>query len=177
MVFHDLPWPGRRYANIDHVVVGPHGVLMIDSKNWPGAVTVRGGVLRLNRRAKEREVAAAADAALALRGLVPSLHEDLVRPVLCFVQDEPLQGWAGEVMVCSTSNLLTMLTTRPKRVPADQLVQLCLDLESGIRARRPCRRSSARYGDPWPTARRRPGTSSRCWSRWSSWASSSSGRM
>ena len=31
--WHDQKWPGRRYANIDHLVSGPGGLFVIDSKN------------------------------------------------------------------------------------------------------------------------------------------------
>ena len=37
VVFHDLAIPGSR-ANIDHLVVGPTGVFVIDSKQWAGQV-------------------------------------------------------------------------------------------------------------------------------------------
>jgi hypothetical protein len=35
IIFHDLAAPGSR-ANIDHLVIGPRGVFLIDSKNWRG---------------------------------------------------------------------------------------------------------------------------------------------
>ena len=129
-VFHDIGWPGRRYANIDHVAVGPPGVFMIDSKNWTGAVTVTNGALRVNRWSKARDVVAAADAALAVAGLVPSLRPDLVHPVLCFVREEPIDGRVGDVIVCSTANLLMMLTSRPDVLSRDQQRQVSLDLEA-----------------------------------------------
>jgi len=45
VVLHDR-WLGR--SNLDHLVIGPGGVFALDSKNWPGRVTVSGdGVLRL----------------------------------------------------------------------------------------------------------------------------------
>lgn len=37
-VFHDLAVPGTN-ANIDHVVIGPSGVFVIDSKNYSGTIT------------------------------------------------------------------------------------------------------------------------------------------
>ena len=49
---HDVRWPSRRLANIDHVVVGPGGIFVVDSKNWSGRVTVDTGVLRQNGRAR-----------------------------------------------------------------------------------------------------------------------------
>ena len=37
MVFHDLALPGSD-ANVDHLVIGPTGVFVIDSKQWTGQV-------------------------------------------------------------------------------------------------------------------------------------------
>ncbi len=56
-MLHDVHWPGRQFANIDHIVVGPSGVFVIDSKNWEGQVDVRQGVFRHNGRRREREIA------------------------------------------------------------------------------------------------------------------------
>jgi hypothetical protein len=112
-VFHDVHWPGRRYANIDHVVVGPGGVFVIDSKAWTGDIEVAEGMLRQNGRRRERHVLAAVDAAVAVAELVPGLDPTAVKPVLCFDRDEPLFGWSREVMVCSTVNVATLLTSRP----------------------------------------------------------------
>jgi nuclease-like protein len=43
-VVHDLD---SEYGNLDHVVVGPSGVFLLDSKNLGGEVSVEGGVLRV----------------------------------------------------------------------------------------------------------------------------------
>ncbi len=85
-VFHDVKWPERRYANVDHIVVGPPGVFVIDSKNWSGQVAVKDGVLRQNGRSREKDVAAAAEAGLAVARLVPLPEPHLVHPVLCFCE-------------------------------------------------------------------------------------------
>jgi hypothetical protein len=37
VVFHDLALPGSP-ANVDHLVIGPSGVFVIDSKQWTGSV-------------------------------------------------------------------------------------------------------------------------------------------
>jgi nuclease-like protein len=37
VVFHDLAVPGS-LANVDHLVIGPSGVFVIDSKQWTGSV-------------------------------------------------------------------------------------------------------------------------------------------
>jgi Nuclease-related domain len=38
VVFHDLAVPGNTSANVDHLVIGPTGVFVIDSKQWSGSV-------------------------------------------------------------------------------------------------------------------------------------------
>jgi hypothetical protein len=38
VVFHDLAVPGNTSANIDHLVIGPSGVFVTDSKQWTGSV-------------------------------------------------------------------------------------------------------------------------------------------
>jgi hypothetical protein len=35
VAFHDLAVPGSR-ANVDHLIIGPAGVFLVDSKNWRG---------------------------------------------------------------------------------------------------------------------------------------------
>jgi hypothetical protein len=45
-VIHDLTTP---YGNVDHVVIGPSGTYIIDTKNWKGVVTADdNGELLLN---------------------------------------------------------------------------------------------------------------------------------
>jgi hypothetical protein len=112
-VFHDVHWPGRRYANIDHVVVGPGGLFVIDSKAWAGDIAVADGVLRQNGHRRGRHVRAATDAAMAVAELLPGLDPSAVKPVLCFDRDDPIFGWSHEVLVCSTANVATLLTSHP----------------------------------------------------------------
>ncbi len=112
-VFHDVHWPGRRYANIDHVLVGPQGVFVVDSKAWTGYVDARAGVLRQNGHRRTRAVVAAQAAATAVAELVPGLDPDKVKQVICLVRPEPVFGWVDELMLCSTANIVTLLSSRP----------------------------------------------------------------
>jgi nuclease-like protein len=46
LVLHDrLLMPGVTESNLDHLIVGPTGVLLVDAKNWSGQVTEYGGTL------------------------------------------------------------------------------------------------------------------------------------
>ncbi len=66
VLFHDRAIPRSR-ANIDHIVVGPTGVWVVESKSYGGRLRVEGGELRVNGRRRagvrgevEREMAAVA---------------------------------------------------------------------------------------------------------------------
>jgi hypothetical protein len=81
-VFHDLAVPGSP-ANVDHLVVGPTGVFVIDSKRYRGHLRYLGGQLWHGGRTLDRTLATlwweATQVAEAL-GFGPDLH---IYPVLC----------------------------------------------------------------------------------------------
>jgi hypothetical protein len=81
-VFHDLAVP-RSPANVDHVVVGPTGVYVIDSKRYRGRLRYFGGHLWHGGRTLDRTLQTlvweATQVAETL-GFGPDLH---VYPVLC----------------------------------------------------------------------------------------------
>ena len=131
-VLHDRRWPGRKLANIDHVVVGPPGVFVIDSKNWSGRVCVKDGVLRQNGYRRESTVRAAADAAAAVAQLSPTVPPAVVHPVLCFVRDEAFAGWADEVLVSSANNLVQMISSCPPVLTPEQVRHASLELDGGL---------------------------------------------
>lgn len=118
-ILHDLAWPGRKYANIDHVAIGGGRVFVIDAKNWTGEVAATGGVLRQNGRTRAKEVAAVADAARAVADAVPGLAVAKVQPVLCLVRDDWFAERFGEVLVCSSHNLVAQLRAGTASNPND----------------------------------------------------------
>jgi hypothetical protein len=150
VALHDLAWPGRQRANLDHVVVGPGGVFVVDAKNWSGRVEVRDQVLRQNGRQREQSVVSVAEAAIALQSIVPPPAH--CGGVLCFVRDEALTGWARNVMVCSTSNLTSMLLSRPSVLSPDD-VRRCVDA-IGLMTSRPPPVAARPPTAPQPTPRR-----------------------
>ena len=107
--------PGRRVVNIDHIVMGRAGMFVIDSRDWSGQLEVRSQVLMQDGSSREATIALLTDSAKAMAEVVPDLDPQHVVPVLCFDRDEPLSGWAGEVLVCTTGNLLDLLVAQ-KRV-------------------------------------------------------------
>jgi hypothetical protein len=84
-VIHDLTTP---FGNIDHVVVGPSGVYIIDTKNWKGVVTADGnGELLLNGRPTQKpEVRALSRTIMDIKEKVKVLSalDPYIRGVLAF---------------------------------------------------------------------------------------------
>ena len=98
-VLHDRRVPGSR-ANIDHIVVGPQGVFVVDAKKYIGAVEVRdvGSFFRLDERlyVNGRDRTALVEGVLGQLDVVRTALSDAfpdvpVRGVLCFVGCE--WGW------------------------------------------------------------------------------------
>jgi hypothetical protein len=142
-VLHDVPWPGRPRAHIDHVVVGPGGVFVIDSRNWSGAVSVRDGVLRQGPYSRQGVVTSAAEAATAVARLVPTATSR-VSPVLCLVRSDALAANAEGVLVCSTANVADLLTARSRVLADVQVKRLAVELGGGQRLEMPTSRAHRR---------------------------------
>ena len=129
VVIHDVAWPGRKLANIDHVVIGPSGVFVIDSKNWSGQITVEGGVLRQEGRARVSTMRSAEAARTAVAALVPAEISEHVHAVLCFSDEAPDASTDG-VLICSTSTLLTLVTSRPRALTDESVRTVAASLRS-----------------------------------------------
>ena len=117
VVMHDLAWPGRRFANIDHIAVGSTGVFVIDSKNWSGRITVDDCVLRQNGRSRANTVHAAQEAGAAVASLLVAVSHEQVVPVICFTDAGAPDASLPDALVCSTNTLVALLTERPPVFP------------------------------------------------------------
>ncbi|MCU1515877.1 MAG: nuclease [Pseudarthrobacter sp.] len=82
-LLHDVHWPGRPKANLDHVLVGPGGVVVVDAKNWTGDVSVSGGVLWQGRFARTQSVEGALAQCAAIASVLAPAHRRFVRPLIC----------------------------------------------------------------------------------------------
>lgn len=89
---HDVRWPGRPKANLDHVLVGPGGIIVVDAKNWTGDVQIRGDVLRQNGFSREREVGGVLQQCAAVAALLEPQHRRYVQAWLCMVGQPSLLG-------------------------------------------------------------------------------------
>jgi Nuclease-related domain len=91
-LLHDVHWPGRPLANLDHVLVGPGGVVVVDSKNWTGDVGLKDGMLRQNGYTRQPAVESALGQAAAVAALLPAPHRHLVRCIICLVGQPEFSG-------------------------------------------------------------------------------------
>ena len=146
MALHDLPWPGRQRANIDHIAVGPGGIVVIDTKNWTGPAGVRGGVLRVDRRAKRAEVSALASQLGAVAPVLEAKNRGALRAVLCVShQDLAPQDVGQGVTALGASSLVAYLTAMPAVLSPQDVRAVVKRLRAGLPAERPAaRRARAR---------------------------------
>lgn len=116
-VFHGLPAKGGGGApgDLDHVVIGPTGVFVIETKRWAGAVTIVDGRILVDGREPSRApVEQVQHAAGALRALLQEAcgAPVTVQPILCFVdtvgERAPIGGVSG-VRVCGDRHLLATI--------------------------------------------------------------------
>lgn len=114
---HDVHWPGRPQANIDHIAIGPGGIVVIDAKNWSGSVTTGGRALRQNGYSREREVEGVAQATAAVTALLDPTYRATTRAVLCLAahDQEPTTLGPG-VTVVGRLQLAAWLATLPARL-------------------------------------------------------------
>jgi hypothetical protein len=140
IVLHDRRMPGSR-ANIDHVVVGPPGVFVVETKNYSGTVSIGRSSLRHNGRRVDAVIDQAQREAEAVRvalGPNPTTEAIPVRAVVCIhTARVEVGGWfvksvLGGVRICSGRRLVAALTAAPPVLHASTIAQLGGALERSL---------------------------------------------
>jgi hypothetical protein len=127
-VLHDRRIPGSR-ANIDHIVIGPPGVFVVETKSFGGQLKVRGNEVYVAGRRKTAMVEEAKREALAVQvALAPEL-EALgigVVPVICVHRASlPWFGSsAGGVRIVSGKELVKRLRKADPWLEPNAVAQL-----------------------------------------------------
>ena len=114
VVFHGLHVEKRgflaQHGDYDHVVVGPSGVFVVETKNWSGQITIQDGRILYNGLKPDRSPLDQVKAAVTelRRRLGKTLKSPpAVRPIICFAAGQIAggrQGIAG-AMLCDIANL------------------------------------------------------------------------
>lgn len=131
IVLDDFAWSGREGVTIDHVVVGPPGVFVIDTNRWKGRITTVGGILMHNGRSKASTTHDARAAAESVAELLPSRSRPRVVPVLCFKKGDVPNGTIDGVLVCSITTIVHHLIARPVVLAPDQVRAAVHELRRG----------------------------------------------
>lgn len=114
---HDLHWPGRPKANLDHVALGPGGVVLVDAKNWSGDVTGVDGRLRQNGYDRTSQVESVAAAVADLVAQLAPNHRSAVRGIVCLAsQDLDPTSFPWGVTVVGRAQLPAFLASMPPRL-------------------------------------------------------------
>jgi hypothetical protein len=131
VVFHDVAIPGTP-ANADHLLIGPSGVLLVDSKRYTGQVTQSAdGRVWHNHYPMDHTLRAlrletqAISAALRVR----------VRPVMCVHHAQVAHGGlvAGDVEILPAGRLRSMLRNRRQRLGEAEVAALVTHALSVLR--------------------------------------------
>lgn len=114
-VLHDRRIPGSK-ANIDHIVIAPSAVYVVNAKKWTGKIEVKNPILGTDRlivggRDRTRQVESSAEEG---RVVEEALESDVpVRAALCFVEGEWAglwrSSWVNGTLVASPRGLLRRL--------------------------------------------------------------------
>jgi len=123
-VLHDRRVPGSK-ANIDHIVVGPKGVFVVDAKKYTGEIEVRdvGGLFKVDLRlyVNNRDRTSTVDGVLGQLEVVRTALADAypnvpVSGVLCFINAD--WGWRMKQKIVKGVTVLWPLAL-PDHVSAD----------------------------------------------------------
>jgi hypothetical protein len=119
-VFHGVPpagrtlWPAR--GDLDHVVLGPTGLFVVETKNWTGRIEIRDNAIFYEGGAPSRpplDQVRRSARELAAR-LEAGGMRAVVHPVLCFAGTPPETGdevGMGGVIVCGVDSLNRVLAS------------------------------------------------------------------
>jgi hypothetical protein len=134
-VFHDIPSPR---GNVDHVLVGPGGVFVIETKTrakptGDAKVVYDGKQITVNGQVPDRDPVAQVRAAasqveeLIQRGVTGKIP---IRPVLLYVRWYTEQPKGSDIWVINEKTLMKWVRTNYKKLSPDQVRQaaMCLDL-------------------------------------------------
>jgi hypothetical protein len=132
ILLNDLPLAEGSQANIDHVLIGPPGIFVIETKIYKGKGRIERNRLTINGRDKKKDLDEVWRETGAVAGL---LGPDLarlgfdVRPVIC-IHEAVLEGrWFGEpeiagIRLGSPRKLVSWLEKYPPRLSPDDVEAL-----------------------------------------------------
>lgn len=124
-LLNDVHWPGRPKAILDHVLVGPGGVVVVDAKNWTGEVSVAAGVLWQGRFARTQSVDGALAQCAAVASVLAPPYRRFVRPLICLTGQPDLFGITNsDVAVAGADRVVAAVLALPPVLDQQTVVGL-----------------------------------------------------
>ena len=146
-IFHDL---AASHGNIDHVVVGPGGVFLLDSKRWRGSVTVDGDSAVI-RRLEDPDILWRFTSPSRVKGLAVEVSQAIRASTRATVWVTPVivvWGEFAQVVGGDTCNfvhgdaLARWLKDQPARIAPGRVEQIAEAVASALTSPDVTRRSS-----------------------------------
>ena len=137
-------WPDDEFPAIDHIVIGPPGIFVIDTRTWSGRVAVDHGVLSQMGQDRTDVIRSAAAAASSVSGLAASVRFDYVHGVVCVADHDIAISWVDGVLVCSSRDLVAELMSYVEVIPGGVGKVVAADIERRLKSGRA--RSRSRRG-------------------------------
>ena len=131
-VFHDVAC--GESGGIDHVVVGPRGLFVIETKCWSGKVTVEEGAVLFNGMLPSRSPIAQVRASAHALAAFLSKRLDAVPacvPIVCFASNTLVTASVkqDDTVVCNATVLLALLTAHTGHVSPDDIERIVKVME------------------------------------------------
>jgi hypothetical protein len=136
-VVRDPVWPNDQFPAIDHIVIGPPGIFVVDTRSWSGRVGVERGSLWQDGQDRTELLRTTAEAAVSVSGLAPSVRFDYVHGVICLADREIGISWVDGVLVCSTRDLVAELTSYVEVIPGGVSKAVAVDVERRLKEGKP----------------------------------------
>jgi len=117
-VFHSINCTGRilmaKNGDIDHLVVGPTGLFVIETKCWRGGIVVEKGLIYVDGRLPHRDpISQARESARRFAEYLVGRIEHIptILPVVCFASDnlDVPQSYIEDVVLCNASKLASVV--------------------------------------------------------------------
>jgi hypothetical protein len=104
-VFHSLQLDRTGADDFDHIVIGPAGLFVIETKNWSGDIRIQDGAILVDGEEPDRSpLEQVKEEAAALRGWIREREKVVpeIRPVLCFASGRLAAGFhvVDGVVIC-----------------------------------------------------------------------------
>jgi hypothetical protein len=170
--FHLFNDVGFYAGDVDHIVVGPTGVFVVETKNHSGTISLKDGCLCRNGKLLDRDFVHQATAeAMYVKGLLNPQVQCHVRPLVVFTRAKVRVLTAvGGVRIVALSSLIDTIVSREPSLSPEDVGQYAgrlegLGISSTSRGAREPRVALRISHGTWPVGVAHPGSVRIAWRR------------